>query len=917
MVNSTNLTITTKVFCTLLLLLLFLTANTATVKAEGTYGWFVPKVEYVDDNIGPCPAGTAAIDFTLVEGDTLVPLTESIGNWKINIRESESSNAITAYQLLSTQNQSNILCFDPTTNGIQVSVFDSTNYHELLTSTIFPDPTNITSLEQMKGSHYRGYVHLVPKSTSVSPYVESHCVAMGTQCIDFASSTPKFVVKNNKSTSPYGSNGVTDTYLYIQDTLNATGLITKIFPDDCTNLYCYLDIVDDLPEGYYSWATSQEFNGNTSATRVTGVPWMWTFSDIPTSGLTPQKNFTIDKTNPTSVLSDFTIANLTATASDPVDLNFENTMSDDLTGIGSRRIYIEDNTGAIVYDNTIISPAAIIQEFVPGLERAITYKIFAETTDFAGNTEVSLPVSYTIPTNFDLPEIVLYNGYAGSVLITDGVRSTLNPTSNVLYGKIVNTTNPLPLTLHRLCWSINRADIDDYVATNNMTNVQCRETTFFVDRTWFGYFFEYAQNTPVDTDIYFASAVQNSLGWGYSNVGSFHTPVSPFAACTTCVPTVPTVALESSPRGSNNLNSRIFVNAGGYSPISDYGYCHFLSEVNRDAFDPSLPVWAAKLADPDECKSYGSLSSGVTLPFWPGWHIFTDLNPATTYYLKAFATNSTGSGYYTASSTTGNEYFDFGNVFLDINADPSEFNATANKYDSVDIDVTGIDWSSSLISSHDKAERRAIDMLVELTDSDGVTHTDTVAVSLQGSGRASQWYYHEIVTFNNLPLGNISVKTTLNPNNLGIYNNELNYPGKSNIQLQTELLADPTFTDTAAGSDTGSGSGVIVDPVLSIVVTPSTIRSGNAVDLNWEMLNTDNLECVIFGPNDFMAIGTSTYSFSPYDSNIPIGDIVTDSITTAVVNFAQIFRFECTYTPTGVMFTTEARVKVIGTPIEI
>jgi len=927
-------------FLCFLMAISFSSVNSAL--AEDSYGWLASKVEYVDDSADAvCASDEASIEFVLAEGISTTTITDSIGSWRVNIRESSSDSSFHVNDSLDGQKKSNVLCFDPVSNGIQIAVYDSTNYHELITPTIFPDSTDTTSLSQMRGSHFRGYVHLINKGSGTSPNVQSLCTVLSGSCVTYATTTPEFSIRSNSVDSLYSSDAITKTNIYIQNQISGSPTNAYSFTTNYANNIGTFPIAVDLDEGNYYWTFHQELDGIASTQRSTIPAWNWNFGSMPVSGMPPVQSFTVDKTAPVSTISNFLVGTTTANASDPADLEFTSEISDNLSGIAEHRVYVMDPAANIVFDNTYVSPVSLSFKIqVPNLTKGIEYTVYTETTDQAGNVNTAVDVSYTIPLLLTVPTVIGYTGstHYGNNYSTNGIPDTLHATNNRLHGTVFDKdTNPLKVISDKLCYSLVEADIVNYPTAGITPNITCKETSWFASHDYNGAYnpFYHLASTTADQQVFFRLGAQNDLGWGYTEVKTYHTPPSVFAPCDTCVPSVPVVTLTAwpAPVSSNNARARVTIMEAGYSPITKYGICFFLDPYVRDNFDPTLPLplgnpklTSSDVVDSGDCIDYGSLDTSKILPYNHGTHGFNGVLPETTYYVSAFAVNSTGVGYATTSVVMGPHIYDFLNTTLDVTVNDSDFSQISDTFGQISVDVAGRDWSTNNIASTLKLNRRAVPMRVDIDviDLDG-NHTllsKTKLVYLQ-KRFVSYSLFPETVVFDStdipggFPPGVVEVTTTLNPDDN--YGSELTTGSLTNVKFTSVPLIDPfTIDDEASDTDDSDGNPLAIDPELHIRIDPNTVRYGNTATLEWDMLNpySGALECRIYGPSNFATAGVHG-PFDPHSSGSAVGSPISGSVPTPVINHTQIFKFECISLTPPDTFVHEARLRVVGTSIEL
>ena len=889
------------------------TSNTSIVSATSpAYGWFASKVEYVDSST-TCASNEASIEYWLVESGTENLLSNSIGFWSVNVRD-PLRNRIGG-QNMNGQKQSGRVCFDPVVDGLQVVVTGSSDYRSFTGPTVFPSATDVTVLDSMRGNHFRGYVQL--ESLTASPSVES-ISPNGS----FTSDTPTFEVRTNSLTSQYNPTQVVSTRIYaLNQITNELHTISQSTPGGVGSQFIS---GLNLPDGRYFWTFHQELDGSSVTNKYTAPARVWNFAGIPASGVPGLLSFTVDTTPPTSNLINFTVS-----PSTPVVLEFENDMSDSLSGIANSIVYVEDslnNPLQTIIDNnffgTVTSSTTAVT--VNSLVKGETYNFYSVTTDNAGNTATTTRVQFTIPLTLSVPQVSLYTGavsYGGNAgNAINGVGSVTHQHAYVYATVTDKWSNPSPLTgtnAYRQCWATSSAALSDTAIldvsaldSGNQYPANCRNRL----TPWSNpnYFYTTISGLPSNETIYFRLGAENDIGWGYSSIGSFNTSASPYDA-TAGTPSVPSIEAYTYGDTSNSLLNFVRITHAGFSPINQRGVCYSTDETTIDNFDPGDPVQLAAFDLAGACELSGPLPQNYTIPTHV-FYTYAGLVPNTTYYSKAFAINDTGVGFVRFDGTTEELIYDFRHQTSPVISprfviDELDFNETTNQYDEISIITSVYDYSSEYLTS---PNLRSINYLVEL-DADGDAVYESQEVEVIDAQRRGSSAIDSIVKFNNVPLGNISVRVTINtPENYP----ELATAQSNNVEIITTELVNPSLViDVTSGSDSNTGGSFIVDPLLFLDVTPSTVRVGESTSLTWSMLNTPDVTCEIQGPDNFATDGV--YSITSYDNAVPIGNTIAGSVPTNVLSDTQVFRFECRSNATTDVFVQEARVKVVGTQIEL
>jgi hypothetical protein len=204
------------------------------------------------------------------------------------------------------------------------------------------------------------------------------------------------------------------------------------------------------------------------------------------------------------------------------------------------------------------------------------------------------------------------SGAGEPLVITEG-HSTITSTSVILFGQIEDIGNAL-VTQHGHCWSISSSPTLNDSKTSLGAIGVASFTSSVLDLT---------QNTS----YYYRAYATNSFGTVYGSVMSFST--SNGEPTVVGDPTVVTL-------GSSNINAFSVTLEGditsiGEAPITGHGHCWALNS------GPTLSDDKVLLGS----GTLGSFTSNVS-----------NLNSNTTYYYRAYATNSFGTVYGTTNTFT-------------------------------------------------------------------------------------------------------------------------------------------------------------------------------------------------------------------------------------------------------------------------
>ena len=237
-----------------------------------------------------------------------------------------------------------------------------------------------------------------------------------------------------------------------------------------------------------------------------------------------------------------------------------------------------------------------------GLASSTTYYIRAYATNSVG-TSYGSPVSFTTPSAITTPTVSLLTaiapvfspgffspGYGASLLVSNGGAA---------------------VTAQGVCWSTsaNPTLANFYIGGTFVATKDTFNTTFS------------GMNPSSATTYYLRAYATNSVGTSYSNQIVLQVPG--YVNNTGTAPTVSTIASSGHNIASYSILSGGNVTNSGSSAVTDYGVCYSTS---------SNPTTAnSVVAVGSGAGSYTATLSG--------------LNTSTTYYIRAYATNSAGTSY--------------------------------------------------------------------------------------------------------------------------------------------------------------------------------------------------------------------------------------------------------------------------------
>ncbi len=887
--------------------------NIQNTEASGSYGWFASKVEYVD-SVTSCASNQASIEFWLVENNTKTLLTGSIGSWKAIVRNSDLS--ISNTYNFTNQKQSSKICFDPVNQGLQVVVQDSANYFEFIGPTIKPSGAGLNT---MVGNHFRGYVELQDKSDPTGPNIES-IYPTGQMFSD----TPLFEVKTNFLNSVYGATEVKSTRIYaINQTTNVTysfqsltsgGVGTRNVPGPSS-----------LPSGIYFWTFHQELNGSNTTNKYTAPAIQWIFGGIPSSGAPSVLSFTVDKTPPTTAIPfSYIFASSTSPIpTDPVAVNLRNDISDTLSGLASTTIFVTNSDGSLIIDKIqFLYPSGTSVKnqslSIPNLNKGETYRFYAVTEDNLGNIQTSAVQTFSIPAFLDVPTL------------TDLDYATTTVFGQYYLKAKITSLNGSGILKWGTCWSTTLLSETDLTfngggASGGRTCTYSSSPT--PQNVATPYQISHLQtNLPAGTTIYYRAYAANGAGFGYTEVKSFNVPISPYDPSIN-PPTVPLVQFIGPyyVQKSDRIDPGVSItSAGGMQAINKFGICIALSEAGAISIDPNDVIANSgsypncRISSPtDTVSSWIDPRNNPILPYYTR-NTFTSLLPSTIYHFKVFATNDIGVGSATGSASTQgiSYYFRHANdvaISPKIIIDSTKYNSNTNRYDYIDVQVVAVDDSSEFPSD---GSRRDINFTVDidLNNDSSIDDTGTDIITTHKAGiDALTATLYKTIRFFNVPLGSHKLNAIMNePESFSPQTNSANRERPALFNLTNPNVS----IDSIAGSDDGSGSGLVLDPELKITASPSVVRFDQSTTLSWEMKNVNGgLNCTILGPDNFDSDGKYTFNHT-FDSTL--GTTRTGTINSGNLKNTQIFKFECTNPlDPAVTYSTTTRVTVLGTVQEI
>ncbi len=223
-----------------------------------------------------------------------------------------------------------------------------------------------------------------------------------------------------------------------------------------------------------------------------------------------------------------------------------------------------------------------------GLEANTTYYVRAYATNTVG-TGYGNVITFTTAVNITLPELT-------TAAITNLAYNTATSGGNI------TSDGGGGITASGICWSkTNPPTVDDTKTIGTATS---------------GSFTAVMNNLDDNTTYYVRAYATNSAGTAYGNVVTFTTPIN------ITLPVLTTAAITNLSQNSATSGGNITSNGGG--AISASGICW--SKTNNP---PTL----------NDSKASGTTASG-SFSF-----AMNSLDANTTYYVRAYATNSAGTGF--------------------------------------------------------------------------------------------------------------------------------------------------------------------------------------------------------------------------------------------------------------------------------
>ena len=865
-------------------MVLFFVLNASHMQAgQGeSYGWLASKVDYVRDiSAAGCNSDESSIEYKLAEADSKTELPFFPGTWHVYVRDA-AGGVLRVSNFISTTTSSAI-CFNPVTEAVQVIVNDSSSHHGF----IGPAITSGVELESMVGYHFRGYVHLDERSDGNQPYI------VGLYPDNIAVKTnPIFFVETTRDTGIYSSLSLEDIKVYAVN-LSTNTYNTVTAPASGSIGIREVAGIANLPaDGNYFWVYHQKYNGTAYTFKANSV-FNWTFRSLPSSGAIKPLSFIYDSTPP-SINSVESVSAVTAANTEEISILVRIGVRDVTSGVATSTILVTSATGTVIAALTVpfskqrdyialdvgmVVPESQILNFVNVVQ------------DDAGNVSTSSVRSFTSPQSETLNYPVVINHTVSDVR-TNQMTHRAQVTSGG--GSLVNTRGT--------CWDLASTTFPNdlpTIASSTRCKLGYSNSTGFINDI-----FSYVHaGMPASTTIFYRAFANNGTGLSFSPVSSTSTLNYAGATTTTATPPVIGVAYSASTTAdTSRIGGRI--DSTGGSPITQRGVCWALSTSSLPAevtTSPNCYIWTAPLPPT------------ANLPHWFDRY-FYNMPFNTTIYHRAYASNAIGTTTRTSSFVTERSRLDMEVLDYALGV----VYATSSLSYSINVPVKVRDISNFVIgystTTNYPVKRRApYSIQIERLDGtviDSINYPSHLVPSefmMSGEGVPVTPPSRR---FDNIPFGFVQVRVTIN-NGEPIYNESFSSTTAflNNTSLKIINLTDPDLTEDIVRTGGGGFGPTLPDPGFELTFSNDVIRAGNTTNLTWDTKVNYSMQCEIRGPSTFGTNGV--YSFNPAT------DGVIGTVSTGVLESAQIFEITCLEPITNTTFTTKTRVDVVGALKEV
>ncbi len=850
----------------LIVLTIFVMPSFADAQENGQ-GFIFSRTTFVGNATCTSP-NHASVEFVLSQMGTTSQITNSIGRWSVSTR---NAGLVRLNSLnFNGQKVSTPICFDPVTEGIQVTVDDSASYHNFSGPTVFPATT--TDLSSMRGYHFRGHIELLPKTVS-TPDVTAISPTNGAPSI----TSPSFIIGTNRISSLFNTSALRGIKVYaIRHSNNAlyTEIASASGGTGSRSVNAFRS--PQIPDGLYLWTFHQEFNG-ISNTISTDRSRSWSFTNLPLSAAPDAQSFMIDSQAPaTNTRFATNVSSVPPAISTVATTTYQHTVGDPLSGLERSIIYITNSAGTILVahptqhrtaGNTYGPTSPVLLSLDVVLQKGVEYRFFVVARDVAGNISTSTTYSYTVPNSFSLPTM-------DATWISNITSNSANIAARI------SDNGGLRLILRGSCWSTSMAGLLAACPTQAGSLAAHQNIPYTL--------YDLKSGMPPNTTIYARGFSSNAAGRAYSPVQVFNTLTS--ATSTIVGATQPTIS-TTSVSWISGVSARILTtisNTGG-SPITSHGVCWDTSLAGLSARSITIPS--------SNCILLGSISSSATIPY-VATTSFSNLPPDSVIFYRSFVQNAIGITDVYGSFRTSPQYFDFA---IGTTRATTTFNSSTNDFN-LRVDLNHIDQSS--YPNTNVPPQRTIGYKIEVDIGDDGSY------DLNYDGTiTSGWFTYsttQFVTFNNVPGGMVRINIEINDTNAPF--NETASRRVNNTRNFSYRISESvtSVVDLVSGAGGGSGSIVISDPGMLIIAANPIVRTGQETTISWDTIAPYDMTCTVYGPSGFVRV-----TFNPSI------DGTSGDASSGPINSAQDYLLECVEPLSGDTYQATVRVKTVGVMEEV
>lgn len=550
---------------------------------QASSGWFVPFAEYIGTS-SSCSSSEVGVIVELSEYQSMSALVGPVASWRVNVRD--SSGRIVRGVSVPNSVTSPVICFNPSTEGIQVVYQSDTldNYRSIITPTMYPD----SSITNLTGHQFRARLHLQAKSSASRPDIEIISPAQ-----NFAFNTnPTFEFSVNNLPSLYGALETSATRLYL---LNQTSGVRYAYNAPSLGGVGRRSInsLDLLPEGYYFWLFHQSYNGSVFLQPSSSI-LNWTFTQVPSTGASQISSFVVDRTPP-RVARISSVNAMDLAWPDPNDapllVRIVAEAEDVLSGLALTTINIYDSLGTLELSVPIeqtVSPQSTIRprnlvnfEVTASLFQGQDYSIELIAADDAGNEAVATRFNYTVP-----------NIRAISLPVLDNMTVSRITTDSAEVAVTLSSMGGAGVTRIGSCWNstfIDTLEAKEPIPDFSTDPSRCVETDLSDVDIKPGAFTFNHRGLPENSTIFHYTYASNMTGTSYTSASSFTTLPSAFAPDSAPVP--PTLSsLEPTLVFANSASIGASITAIGGGLVTSRSICWSLTPPTSTTEPPtSIP----------------------------------------------------------------------------------------------------------------------------------------------------------------------------------------------------------------------------------------------------------------------------------------------------------------------------------------